>query len=943
MTDASDPTPVVVGAVGDDDDDFGSFEDAVTGTEDVQPDESKSVLDNKASGSSSLAGVTGGDLFDSAHSEGESSSSHDKDKAGDSGGDGRADPAVISSLSTEGDAADDGARTDEKKEDEGDSPSSTQPTAAADPFGAFDSVPAISLPEITGGDGGDDPFAAFDTVSGATTSESQVLNGEAGVGAPVKDEVVGASRREVTAETAPEEASNRDDDDGFGSFDDAVMVESPEDVSATAPAQEGTEGDQNGDEFGAFSSTTPSEEAAPDGELPESRKREEVTHDADAPMEGNDKAEGTAGQGGNDFGDFGAFENAGASVEPAMEPVEANTASDGRAADSSDTKFGDEISLDGSPAPTEPALASPTEGGGEEKPSANKSVDASEASGHGDNVGDFGSFNEGPAESEVSEEAAMDAPTISKAEEEGASEDGVAVTEENGFGEFGDFNGGASELQNEEVKKVETKENGDEAAGMGDTSAGDDDFGDFGSFNDNAGPEETMETPSEMEAEISEKEEGDKVTQEEIKGGVTDDEDFGDFGSFNESPTTETAAEASVKKMNEKEEQMADGAAALEQVENPSEAAAQPSASGDNADVNNDDDDDDDFGDFGNFEAPAAPLVEEEKPSNSAGQPPVAGGTEDDDDDFGDFGDFDDAGGISEGAAPEPVLEDPLVTKARAVLERVFGGFPVDGASINSLAEDHGVGSETLESVLSSITAPPGDRGEGLWSKRQVESILSDLDGMHSAPPSVISNHDIPQPYSHYAIPMGGLHLSEDGSPVYGVDADGLPGAGRRRGNSRGGGKKPVVPDVLSINLPTGPESPPPPRKPPAMPTREAATVVALPGVKGEEKTGKARKAANSVDGTLNGEGDFDADFGGFASAQSGPENSATQGTSEGDGDFDPDFGGFESAKQPSGTAEGGNDSVIMSASCKDFLRQIPNLSFMLKSTLSLPTGSDRS
>ena len=193
-------------------------------------------------------------------------------------------------------------------------------------------------------------------------------------------------------------------------------------------------------------------------------------------------------------------------------------------------------------------------------------------------------------------------------------------------------------------------------------------------------------------------------------------------------------------------------------------------------------------------------------------------------------------------------------------------------------------------------------------------------------------NDDTPLPYGHYAIPVTGVAFPDIGLSAAATSSS--RESKRRNANL-------AVPDVLSINLPKGPESPrPPPRrhssqggdawgegKPETRGKRDKkkrggkaaggsvveAGIDAQPPLRSKDRARSATDAGGS--GGVEG-GEFESDSGGFESV-----------------------GGSEGAKQP---PLSGPTAVNGSADCRSFLSRIPDLSFMVKSTLSLPEGAKR-
>lgn len=926
------------------DDDFGSFEDAVTGTEeDLQPaaagDQS---AESKANGSKEFGDVDRFTSFASAQSK---SSNPDDDANGGGGGlplssPEKKSPAPVPPFETDvlhggGSVGDEcaaplslpspgklpeaaaestvvpkedvvagvmdeaaGAGKDEKEKDGKEDPPpqvgavTATPGVDGDPFGAFDSIPAFKTEPVgsalvgagsKGGCGGGndgDPFAAFDT-SGGGLAEPPALSGIAA--APEEALAAAANRSETedgAAATLFKQEENdvlcaRNDDDEFGSFDDAVMVE--------PTLQEDEAGAPVDDCNNTTGTTAPEkEEEARTGTISGENEKKDGETDADKGVD-------------DDFGDFDAFEDVAtaspaslvAAAEPATELADAFEAREHDIRSSRDKDF-ESSPVAGS------TLASPVE-----EPRAKE--DLVDALGGGDDgekneCDNSGLSSDGPAETApTTKKGAHDEFASNKTHEEEAALEGA---DDDDFGDFGSFKKVSSESHHEHAVATVDVAKEKESTEEGHAAARDsvDDLGDFGSFNDsnNEPAQTTTEKATEAFTERTDKVE---AGLQQVGGGdkVQEDEDDA-FGGFEDAvdPPEHTRVEK----------------------DKPSAELAQPLGSADKEGG-------DDFGDFGDFDdAPAAAVpAEEDEPSELRAQPSAADQAEDDDDDFGDFGDFD-----KSEAVPEIPPDDPFVAKSRAVLGRVFGGFAVDYAfSDPPTDEDGDMGSSTLESLLSSIAGATSDKGEDLWSKGQVESILNDLEqDLPSSPPSVISNHDVPRPYAHYAIPICGLHVSDDESPTAGGRAEGGEACAQERGdNAHGYGRaKPTVPKVLSINLPTGPESPPPPRKPKpvALSGREAATVVALPPVRGKEQENDAVERGAKL-----------------ASSGAANQNGEERDSKNGDGsDFGANFGGFESTEHPS-VAAATDDSGDVSAACKDFLQQIPDLSFMLKSSLSLP------
>jgi len=402
------------------------------------------------------------------------------------------------------------------------------------------------------------------------------------------------------------------------------------------------------------------------------------------------------------------------------------------------------------------------------------------------------------------------------------------------FGGFAAFNGSADET----VVATQTSDvMADGVTGFGDLRSlsntemdhvahdscalsGVEDFGDFGAATGEIAPLDSLavktthntnnsrDSPTFEEVhtkhEPAVEKHNEAVKRNEIEpSGDEQDDDFGGFSSFEEVPPSKVVAADVSGQFETTEPNDADdfdGFASFEEANNdnnevidtsPKESVPDhaPAASSDGID------DGDDFGGFASFEeAPAiapAPLEQSQ---------PNADTTEVENDDFGDFGDFEDF----EEAQSEPptnakdaalevsqtsVVEQSAATPAiicdsvRVMFQNVFQ--TKDHIILNDMASET---SELpfnipLRGVLPFET-PTGEeeRKEQYKSEKDLEEILTFLKSLPRSPPITILSDEKWYPYSQYV-------FHDDGTPY----ADSVERA-----------VPPVVPDVVSVDLPTG-------------------------------------------------------------------------------------------------------------------------------------------
>ncbi|KAL7544356.1 hypothetical protein ACHAWF_007742, partial [Thalassiosira exigua] len=434
--------------------------------------------------------------------------------------------------------------------------------------------------------------------------------------------------------------------------------------------------------------------------------------------------------------------------------------------------------------------------------------------------------------------------------------------------------------------------------------ADDDDFGDFDAFE--AAPEAGAADDAAEEARGASGGSAARSAPALEGGGAepgrpsdeADDDEFGDFGDFD---AFEAAPGALASDDDTKEDV---------RYAPPGEGGgAEPSRPSDEAD-------DDEFGDFGDFdafeEAPAPPP--DAAPESSGGRPvpPAAEGSVADpdgppaEDDFGDFGGFDEGTseegrdgdrsrsgrGASAPAESAPGLSPSLSMlnpSVRVVFEEVFasnGPLPPDAES--------GTRSEfpfdfPMRNILPE--QPPREAKhatESHRSERQLADLRKRFQSLARSQPLTILSDEKWYPYSHYEFGRDGSSRGADDAAERGVPSSGAHSS---------------VPEVLSIDLPTGFEASS--LSPSSRRRKEATSDAAAPPAR------PADRYAPTV-----------VDF---------PSSPKSHGRSAESSDAVAKEGRHKSEESE------GSDSSKLSEAGKRFLDQLPDLSYMLKSTLSLP------
>jgi len=796
-------------------------------------------------------------------------------------------------------------------------------------FASFEIPPAIQLAAVASS-AGDDGFGSFEAFSADAphaslpdvgTSKSKILTSEPlpTVGSAVEDEFGDFGdfdAHEDTRDVAPE----HDEDDAES--DQLASNPAEEEIITNQPSTVSSRAHYDNDECGGFGNFNAFEES-PNGASPDAGQ-EDSDKKAPSPAEeaaaSQPSAVASTAHDDDQFGDFGdsdAIEETPDEVPqtegdqnaqiPAREEAPASqTPAIMSTTDGLDDEFGDfddfdafedtpeKTSTDNAQKKIEEKAHTPADA---EAPGSQASVVAASADDADDEFrefGDFDAFEEGPAE-EASPEVA---------ETEGGKKLTVTV--------------------NEEVPAA--NQSSTNAASADDAS---DEFGDFGSFDafEDAPAEDVSpdvaETEGDQNVTTPAKEEA-PATQSSAADDADDEfGDFGDFDAFEEAPPGETAPTESKQPSPKPAEEGA--------------PTSHPSAVASSAD-----DADDEFSDFGDFDAfeeappgenasteneqPAPKPVEEGAPASQPSA--VASSADENGDEFGDFGDFDEfeaAPAAPQTESKEKDVSTPRESSPRPVLSILNES--IRAMFLDVFASDTTVSSEfegkcselPFDIPMRNILPKPAsaEKKEAAVRSHQSERELGLMKGhfrdLPRSPPLTILSDEKWYPYSQY-------EFHRDGSP-YADTAERTT--------------TPSVPEVLSIDLPTGFEasnltpstsSKPPARSytPPPSSNRAAPTVVDFPSTPKNNQSTVVKLPPKLKSNE----------------PETNDVNNAQQSTVV---NLPPklksnkrETNNVSDAQQES-EESGEVDYSQLSAIGKQFMEQLPDLSYMLKSTLSLP------
>ncbi|KAL9180224.1 hypothetical protein ACHAXT_008194 [Thalassiosira profunda] len=637
----------------------------------------------------------------------------------------------------------------------------------------------------------------------------------------------------IPADGLGTDVSQESDIESSASNTDAVETtaeagpEEKEDVPAAAPEPADvaeTVSIKQDEKFRDFGSATSGEEEAADKDQTEDRQPSEA------------------------FGS--AEERVKASSE--TEPVEEELPASNSAGEGDDSGFGDFTAGDtasvGSPEST--TEQSKPGGNEDEAPISQTPEDAIDNG--------FGDFNE------VEESSTEALPVSSPKEDDNAPTsqllDDASPADDDEFGDFGGFD--AAEEVVTEALTVNPPTSSDQPATAPfeddvpvaepkeDETSTDDVFGDFAVEPTVEAPPDSSASRESDEPELSAAK-GEPATQPSAAAGAEDDEfgDFGDFNAFEEAPEGVSPESAP-----------AEGDAA------PSETPAAVASPAD-----------DEFGDFGDFDAfeEAPETVEKEAPANVEAPTTQTEQANDAEDEFGDFGDFNEFEETPEEApttesAPKEVVQSPAPAPTQVVLNESVRSmfddvFASDTPTADSYADE--ICSELpfdvpMSEILSEQAShKEEDAADSHRSEKELAKMKQYFEDLPRSPPVTILSDEKWYPYSQY-------EFRNNGSP-YAESAE--------RATT------PSVPEVLSIDLPTG---------------FEASNL----SPSSESKQSNNAAAASSYRATPTV-----VDF------PSTPKSERKVANTD-----DPDF---------SQLTEAG----------RRFMEQLPDLSYMLKSTLSLP------
>lgn len=376
------------------------------------------------------------------------------------------------------------------------------------------------------------------------------------------------------------------------------------------------------------------------------------------------------------------------------------------------------------------------------------------------------------------------------------------------------------------------------------------------------------------------------------------------------------AAEGAVDGENISDDNFGDfGVASFEQADNAPNEVANDLEAPDAALPENEPNDgvDDDFGDFGSFE--------QAETTHEGPQALVLQTQENDDEDFGEFGDFTDFSSETpaqqddnidtavtsvENTGPPPAhppatnILDPIVSKAEIIFKEIF-------ARDHLPSEDDQHASERvvvkITSSLTELGTAKVNEDPSSWLVDSIASVMRGVEHLDKSGPIAIVNPSSDYPYAHFTVPVCGLPLTK-------VDISGRSFHRLQRKKSQDNIEFTESQDYsvgASFSADTEASAEPQFVQPQAA-QQSTGTVVSLPPLKSD---------ANTT--SHNGAGLVDAGFADFQSSNDASESSRSS---------------YNSGNESNGKKD------TLSSSAKQFLQQIPDLSFMLKPTLSLPKKS---
>jgi len=325
-----------------------------------------------------------------------------------------------------------------------------------------------------------------------------------------------------------------------------------------------------------------------------------------------------------------------------------------------------------------------------------------------------------------------------------------------------------------------------------------DDFGDFTAHVEET-PLAEVNTTQDTEVEENDDFGGFAAPVEEsttpVETSANESDEFDDFGGFS-SPAIESGAAAKAPEGADDEDFGNFGDFSVQETENNKEE--KPVESHKPVDTQPTVEDEDDFGEFGDFAAfeEAAPAdhqptaqVEESAAEGDLPNPDVQSSqAAAEEDEFGDFGDFEESddvvetSGEKEPSGPVHVLNENV----RDMFQKVFH----DDNPVESDKGDSCIQQLPFDVPMRTVLAPrkPNTEEKGdsqiYKSEKEIEDITKQIQSLPTSPPSIILSEEKWYPYSQYV-------FHHDGTPY--TEKANLMGVA-----------SPSVPEVLSIELPTG-------------------------------------------------------------------------------------------------------------------------------------------
>jgi len=375
----------------------------------------------------------------------------------------------------------------------------------------------------------------------------------------------------------------------------------------------------------------------------------------------------------------------------------------------------------------------------------------------------------------------------------------AGIEDNDGFGDFS-AHGGEDPLAEVDTALTEKYDAASEIA-----VEEDDDFGDFSAPVE---VETALDTAPVAPDEVESNNFGDFTAPVEefaspVETAVNESDEFGDFGGFS-SPVIEAGATTTASEGADEEfGNFGDFTAPVEAETENNDEEGRPDESHKPVDAQPVVEDDDGFGEFGDFAAfeEAAPAdtpadnqqtaqVEEKATEDDISTPQMQSSSQAvsaEEDEFGDFGDFEESDEVKESSdenepsRPVHVLNENVRDMFQKVFQVDDPADPEKGDGCVQLPFD--VPMRTVLAPRKSTTEEKGDN-QTYKSEKEIKDITDYIESLPTSPPSTILSEEKWYPYSQYVFHHDGTPYTEKAN-MMGVSA-------------------PSVPEVLSIELPTG-------------------------------------------------------------------------------------------------------------------------------------------